>query len=275
MVWFYKRSRIVDEPEVCQSDVKIIVGRQRSGTTVFRELLKTAGALDCDEVFHGDLNHPNRFYSFLLTEISKDPKLIHPRHHGALFWKFIEQLRKLALGKPIVMDIKYFALNLIPSQEDVEGRRPFLFNFMAESKACVVHIIRRNKLRVLVSEEIARATGRWSATQSSELAVGKPRTHVDAHQVVASIQRLIEQDEEVAQMLGSLGNVERLFYEEMFSGSQFSQKTLTVASRLMGQPVRHATPLNVRMNPEPLSELISNYREIASALRRTKFKWML
>lgn len=259
-----------------KSDLVFIIGRERSGTTVFRNLLKRSGAIDCDEILHGDLSRRYRFYRYLQDRLQDDPSLIHPRKHPKVFREYIEELRVQAQGRPLAMDVKYFALNLIPAHEATAGQSPFLFNFMRNNNAHVVHIIRKNKLRVFISQEIARATGKWSAEKPEQLPRNKPRINVNPQQALNFIGRLIKQDEAIANILRDIPGVHRLIYEEMFlDNGNFSDKTIEVAEACLEKTIEDNRPGNLRMNPDPIAHLVENYNEIHKAISVTQYAWMV
>ncbi|MEM9049027.1 MAG: hypothetical protein AAGC92_09930 [Pseudomonadota bacterium] len=257
-------------------DLVFIVGRQRSGTTVFRRLLVQAGALDCDEIFHGNLGRPNRFFAYVAARAETDRALIHPQNHMQLFRDFIAKLRREADGAVLAMDVKYFGLNLIPAREDVEGKRPFMVQYMAKNRAHVVHIVRRNKLRVHVSEEMSKTTGRWSAGQTRHLPQHKPRLTLDIGATLRMVGKLEALDQRVGRQLASLPGLARLDYEAMFrSDGLFSDRTVEIASAFMGGAELVRTPSNLRMNPEPLDALIENFSAVRAAFENTPHRWML
>lgn len=258
------------------SDLIFIIGRQRSGTTVFRDMLARHGAIDCDEIFHGQLGREHRFYDYILQRMKSEPHLVHPEHHARLFHEYIEAQRKAAGGRKLAMDVKYFGLNLIPLREDVDNRTPYIINFMRYSQAHVVHIIRRNKLRVHVSEEMAKATGRWSAGRVDHLVSEKPKLTLDIAQTLGTIDRLIMQDDRVKALLDTIPTVARLHYDEMFDASGLFTKTVQqVAARFLDIEAVDPKPGNLKMNPEPLAKLVANYDDVAKALDDTHHAWML
>lgn len=258
------------------SDLIFIVGRQRTGTTVFRDLLARHGAVNCDEIFHGDLSRPHRFFGHVLKEMEANPQVIHPHHHARLFHEYIEVERSAAGGRKLAMDVKYFGLNLIPQHEDVDNSMPFVVNFMRHSKAHVVHVIRRNKLRVYVSEEMSRETGRWSAEKAEHVLIEKPKLKIDVKLALQFIDRLTRQDDRVSTMLAAIPFVARLHYDEMFTADGlFSDAAQDVAARVMDLDGVDPKPGNLKMNPEGLGDLVENYEELAAAIQNTPHEWML
>ncbi|QUS36234.1 hypothetical protein [Falsirhodobacter algicola] len=258
------------------SDLIFIIGRQRSGTTVFRRLLARHGALDCDEIFHGNLNARHRFYGFVRDRAAQDPAMVHPEHHAFLFRKYIERQREVAAGRKLAMDVKYFGLNLIPQREDVDSRSPFIVSFLQESQAHVVHLVRRNKLRIFVSEEMATMTGRWSAETAGDLVTRKPALEIDVRRAVTAIRTLLQQDRRVGALLDAVPQVERVFYDEMFDAEgHFQPPVRRLAARMMDIPEASSQPDNLKMNPERLRDLVANYDDLARALQGTAHEWML
>lgn len=261
------------------SDLIFIIGRQRSGTTVFRDLLMRHGAMDCDEIFHGDLANKFRFFRYVRERLQDEPQLIHPENYAGLFRSYIQELRKKSGGKKLAMDVKYFGLNLIPSLSFLNLRmdtRPFIINFMQNNSAHVAHIVRRNKLRIILSEEMAKTTGRWSSGRVEHLVSDKPKIVIDTDQIMGAISRLIKQDERVSGMLEGVPGVARLNYHEMFDEiGMFTPKVQDTAARFLNLSSVDPKPGNLKMNPEPLSELVENFVELRNCIAATDHKWML
>lgn len=258
------------------SDLIFVVGRQRTGTTVFRELMAQHGAFDCDEIMHGDISRPNRFYAFVKKEHERNARAVHPETHRALFHRFINVLREKSNGQKLVLDVKYFGLNLIPSYEDVASASPFLVDYMRSSGAHVVHIVRQNKLRVLISELIAKQSGRWSAQTAEQLVSQKAKVMLRTDSLVSSIEAMQSVDETVKLLLDTVPNVHRLFYEDMFTNEgRFSRSSVDVAEKCLDRGDICSIPLTLKMNPEPIKTLVSNYDSIYDILSTTMHAWML
>lgn len=261
---------------VSKSDLIFIVGRQRSGTTVLRDLVARAGALNCDEIFHGDMTRPYRFYGFVSELIRKDQRFVHPQNHAGAFWQYINHLRSEAAGRKIAMDVKYFGLNLIPQLEDVDSRTPFMFSFFRNTQAHVIHVVRKNKLRVFVSEEMSRQTGKWSAEKADHIVKEKPALNIDPTEALAFTMRQIAIDGRVASLMKDIPSASHINYEEMFDAAgNFSPATMQIAERVMGMPGLSNIPGNLKMNPEPLDVLVSNFSDLRATFSDTPYEWML
>lgn len=257
------------------SDLIFVLGRERSGTTVLRLALAAAGALDCDEIMHADLTRRHRFWAYAAERIAAEPRLAHPQHHPRLFRDYIDRLRAEAAGRPLAMDVKYWGLSLVAVSGEIVPRPPFLIRYMRHQRAHVVHLARRNKLRQVLSREIARASGRWAASRPEHQTAPKPKVDLPPAEIVAQIERLAAQEATVRAMLAPLERVRSLVYEEMFTeGGAWSQEIRALVAEVTGGAAPDR-PAHLRQNPEPVAELVADPEALARALAPTPHAWML
>lgn len=257
-------------------DLIFIVGRQRSGTTVVRNLFKSHGALDADEIFHGNLSRPYRFYNFVLEKIKTEPGAVNPATHQRIFREYIEYLRNEAKGAPIVIDLKYFAFNAIPTKEDVGGTRPYLVRFLRRSKSRIIHIIRLNKLRIHVSELMAIESGQWSVRRADQLVKEKRPLTLNPRETLARVNELQKQEAIAKRLLGEVSTCHEFIYENMFdSEGMFAPDVIHTVESILKLKDLCRTPQSLPTNPEPLASLIANYSELAAVFRGTSNAWML
>jgi len=259
-----------------ESDLIFIIGRQRSGTTVLRKLLHQHGAVDCGEIFHGDFTREGNFYAYLLERIETEPSLVHPHRHAQVFAEYVEKLRADANGAKIAMDVKYFALHLIPLPKIGIDTIPFILRFIRRQQASVLHLIRRNKLRVLVSAKLSRETDHWEQERQDGPFENKPKISIHPKQAIRKIANMQEKDEMVEKLLANMPNCSRIYYENMFSpDGNFSEETLKIVKPIMGLDATSNVPEHIRMNPEPLEMLVENYADIRRELMNSSYRWML
>jgi len=256
------------------SDLIFIVGRQRSGTTVLRHLLARHGALDAGEIFHSNLHLKHRFYAFVGERAMEDRSFIHPTRHRELFLEFIANLRRESAGGPIAIDVKYSFLNSIGLPWPSAGR-PHIVRFMREVNAQVFNVVRQNKLRALVSEKMALANGVWWAGKPEDLPSDKCALKLNVDETLRRLSQLEQEDRQASTLLSGVPHCRTLYYEAMFreDGVFADEVVKCVAAVLQREPI-NPRPTDLPTNPEPLSELIENFSEIAEALRGTPFHWM-
>ncbi|MBR9762948.1 MAG: hypothetical protein GYB53_05315 [Rhodobacteraceae bacterium] len=262
---------------MAQTDLIFLLGRHRSGTTVFRDLLERCGGMNCHEIMSAKLEAERGFYGYVARRVAEDPKWVWPIRHQRLFADYIEELRGEARGRRILLDLKYWGLNLIPVSEDVTGARPFLVEFIDTRDSPVIQIVRRNKLRLITSEALLNASGKWFAAAGEGPDVEeKPKITLPPETLLAEIGRLIGMDTAIRAMLAPLSNAHELTYEEMFAESgEFAGRTRALAGQVMGCAEVPLAPSHRKMNPEPLSQILGNYAQVAAALEGSPHEWML
>lgn len=253
-----------------------IIGRQRTGTTVFRELLSENGAVDCNEVFHGDINsHKYRFYKYYLDKIKDNSSLILPSNKAFIYREFMKKIKDENNQKHLAIDVKYFAIYDLNDHGRLLEDRPYIVDHI-ENQMCV-HIKRKNKLEVIVSEEISKKTKKWSLSKEDNDFKKNKKIKINTNTLISEIEKLDLLDTKMTFLLKDIKNHEELYYEDMFDNNGlFSKRTIGVAKRLLSTERDISNvPKNIKMNPEPLSQRVSNWNDVVNELSGTKFEWML
>ena len=148
---------------------------------------------------------------------------------------------------------------------------------LQHNKVKVVHLYRRNGLRVLVSSLVntAAVNGEIDYPLHSFEATEAQRVTVNAGALVTEIERYLDNIELVTRQLAGL-LVKELHYEQLIGrdgGMRLDrQYELCKFFDIIPMPMRSDM---VRLNPEPLNELIANYGDVEAVLKPTKYRWML
>ncbi|HSL41882.1 MAG TPA: Stf0 family sulfotransferase [Anaerolineales bacterium] len=131
----------------------------------------------------------------------------------------------------------------------------------------VIHLTRRNRLKTVISLEIAFKTGHWTKSSKS----GGPR---DKHLIVDPallMKRLeqIEQGEAATRARFSDRRVLEVVYEDLV---QSPREMFASVGEYLG--VDDIDPDKIKLkkqNPETVQQLITNYDEVETSLRNTRF----
>lgn len=131
----------------------------------------------------------------------------------------------------------------------------------------VIHLTRRNRLRTVISLEIAFKTGQWTKSGSS----GGPREKRVTLDPLKLIQRLeqIEEGEIATRRRFCDRQILEIVYEELV---QSPEQAFAAVGTYLG--VEGIDPGKIRLkrqNPETLQQLIVNYGEVEAVLQNTKF----
>ncbi|HEY3477118.1 MAG TPA: hypothetical protein VGK56_21060, partial [Anaerolineales bacterium] len=126
---------------------------------------------------------------------------------------------------------------------------------------------RRNRLRTVISLEIAFKTGRWTKSGNSGASKEK-RVTLDPLKLIQQIEQ-IEAGEAATRLHFCDRAILEVVYEELV---QSPQEVFSQVGAYLG--VAGIDPGKIRLkrqNPETLADLIVNYSEVEAVLRTTRF----
>lgn len=138
---------------------------------------------------------------------------------------------------------------------------------MAYRDLKVIHLTRRNRLKTVISLEIAFKTGHWTKSSHS----GGPRDKRLILDPALLLKRLeqIEQGEAATRARFSDRPVLEVVYEELV---QSPREGFAAVGKYLG--VDDIDPDKIKLkkqNPESVQQLITNYDEVETSLRNTRF----
>jgi LPS sulfotransferase NodH len=133
----------------------------------------------------------------------------------------------------------------------------------------IIHLKRRNKLRTMVSELIARRNRIWHTREAEGLrAVDEKRVVVDPEQATIDFERIQKYEDWAEEYFESVPMI-TLYYEDLVADVQGTFSKICELFEVREAPIK--TYL-LRQNPEPLQDLVINYDTLVAYLRRTKWE---
>ena len=142
--------------------------------------------------------------------------------------------------------------------------------FLACKDLKIIHVIRRNRLRTVISLEIAFKTGQWTQSNKanpSEIKV--KRLMMDPSKLIRRLEQ-IEEGEATARARFQDRQILEVIYEELIKSPTSVFESVGIYLGVNG-----IDPGQIRLrrqNPETLQQLIINYEEVAAALRNSRFE---
>jgi LPS sulfotransferase NodH len=213
-----------------------IVGNARTGSNYLLDGLKSSPAV---RMYHEIFASHNR-------EIGKD------------FEKILSTLYQYESQLTRVVGFKLFYNHLT----DEEWQR-----LVACKDLKVLHLTRRNRLRTVISLEIAFKTGRWTKSGSSS-SLSEKRVTLDPQRLLSQLEH-IEDGEAATRARFCDRPILEIVYEDMV---QSPREVFASVGAYLG--VNDMEPGKIRLkrqNPERLTQLIVNYDEIEAVLKETRF----
>jgi LPS sulfotransferase NodH len=140
---------------------------------------------------------------------------------------------------------------------------------LAHKELKIIHLTRRNRLRTVISLEIAFKTGQWTQSGkkvSSE--IKERRLQLEPSRLIQRLEQ-IEAGEAAARVRFRDREILEVVYEDLVSSPL---ESFEAVGRFLG--VRGIDPKQIRLrrqNPEPLQQLLVNYDEVEAALLNTRF----
>jgi LPS sulfotransferase NodH len=214
----------------------MIVANARTGSNYLLDGLKTAPAI--------------RTYHEIFAP--------HIREMGRDFEKILSTIYQYESKSTQMVGFKVFYNHLT----DEEWKK-----LAARTDLKVIHLTRRNRLRTVVSLEIAFKTGRW--TQSGNSAgLKEKRIKLDQSKLLKRLEQ-IKEGEVATRARFSDRSMLEIVYEELVRSPH--NAFATVGAYLGIDGIDPGKIRLKRQNPESLAQLIANYDEVESLLKNTGF----
>lgn len=257
----------------------IVYGGQRTGSTLIRTSLNGHPGIVC-------------FGEVLLPWLDSEPSLRGAlQSQGCPQWirmmpavrrRFLESLwhENAATGAGAVgVKIMYNQISLWPKLSYLYPPAGRLFldsgllGWLRHNEAVVVHTLRRNHLKMVVSHVRARQTGEFHRRNSQETGA-TCKVVVPVRGLMARLRR-IESAEKVARAAVRGLRTMDVYYEDYIGGKRGEIEAGLCAA--LGQPVPASgltSPLR-KVSSDDLRELVANYDEIAMILAGTRYEGFL
>jgi hypothetical protein len=266
------------------SDVVVMLARQRSGTNPLRDVLDTHADLFCTpEVFHdrpspdAHLEVETNFFSF----VERHPQGSLSRAHGwgqqqAIFRDFLDFLRGFTEKRFVVVDVKYNATHHLNAAWKFISAEPTMFPFIRNDRLYVLNLTRRNYLRYYLSQSKANRSQSWTA-----LSTTRPRDDkiaLDVEDMVRSLELCRAENEIIDRSFAGYERYLNVDYADLFPtmGAPVSGDALARITGWLGLDGDFQNdPAYRKQAVLGLSETIENYDEVAQALAGTPFEYCL
>jgi LPS sulfotransferase NodH len=230
--------------------------------------------------------------NFLADLLNSHPRarcfgeIFNPSSVDRIRWKCVgyettSELLQLRDDDPVAL-LERVVFSNHPSEAQACGFKLFYYHaqkppwdavwpFLREDRSLeVIHLRRRNELRKHVSEEVARATGRWHIANDAD-AHRDISLELDIERCLRAIDVFREQEQRALAALGPHETLD-LYYEDLIQDTVARMGEVLRFLGLDERPLRAGTKKQIR---QPLSDLISNYGEVRDALAHTRWSRFL
>jgi len=272
------------------SDVVVLLARQRSGTNALRDVLDSHQEVFClPEVFQAEPSPKARFeveanyFNFLdARKDSLKRALTSEDAQGEFFLEYLQFLGTFSEKRYMVVDIKYNSAHNVDGPWRDIGGAPSLFRFIKSNEMRVLNLTRLNYLRYYLSWIKTERTRKYhlhAANSDAPMKVEDEGIAIDLDDLLFRLELCSSEDRLVRQVLGGHSGYLAIEYEELFPriGEPPSEEVLGRVAGWLGIDAEFpkSQPRYRKQSVLPLSEAITNYDEVAEALRGTEFEYVL
>lgn len=219
------------------------------------------------------LSHHRSGSTWVHTALNSHPRILSVGEELRIYFsrqKGTEELKKF-FRQPQSRLVQALGCKLF--YEDAYTPEGLLFwEYWRKKRYKVIHLQRRNLLRIVVSEEIARQQQHWSSTEDSSLP-GTEKAVEFLPEVLMQRMAHIENLQEVfSRQLKDYPKVLTVWYEDLVAEPEAQFERM---QHFLGVAPRALFTLLIRQNPEPLQELLLNYDELQLYLKGNKWESFL
>ena len=213
--------------------------------------------------------HPRTGSNMLSSYLNSHPNI---KMHGEMFSKLngrsIRDIYKVfRKNKP--RQIKASGFKLFYTHPEDGNQEEMLRLIERMPQPVIIHLIRKDKLRMMASLKIALSTDVWGLKEGhAPIPADQKKVNIAPEEALKFLADIIHYELRTeARFKG--GHYLRLTYEDLASHPDTCLSSIFKALKVSPQP---AITNYVRTNPEPLHELISNYQELVDQGIVQKFK---
>jgi len=273
--------------------VRLLLSTQRSGSHLLKSFIESrfptvicSGELLEEPVafarqFPTLSSHPEFPHFWLWYELEAAARAISvaPDKRIEAFEAYLSKLYALVQPRDLVIDAKYNSIRSLSGYWDTDSGSNDFTSFIISRKIPVLHLIRKNILRVIVSKKLAELTGIWHRTKERSADELLPKVWLDPHGVVVDIRYALQLTQDYRNRLSGYPDYEEIVYEDFIRTQNFPHpgshlRTLVhFLGRRAGATGDGSLPFK-KTTPDDPSEVVENWDDVLRAVRATEYAWM-
>jgi hypothetical protein len=237
----------------------IILTTQRTGSTFLTDCLRSHPDIECaGEILNGDPDEPQPSYRGPFKDVLKAYR--YARSGAWLADRWIRNFYARGSAKVRCFKAMYNQLS-----------RPFAMRYFRENpEVRVVHLRRENLLKVHVSTLLMSKRRNVQARARTD----PVWICVDPGQAIASMREARSVHEKFERTFARHPRLQ-LAYEELFDGQNLRAESARAVCDFFGVRECPMSSSLLKLNPESLRDMVTNYDELAAAISRSEFAAML
>jgi LPS sulfotransferase NodH len=271
--------------------VRLLLSRQRSGSHFLKSFIESrfSGVVCSGEVLEKPADtqspvlpaHPeiSRFWSWYAREAAAGHISAAPDQRLAAFEFYLRHLVWLTKPNDLVIDVKYNCVRSLSGYEDTDHGSTDFTTFLRCAQIPVLHLIRENILKMVVSHELARQSGIWHRTHEKDSTEKLPRFPLDPARVLRAIAQSDRLTRDYQEHFIDYPGYEEVVYEDLVREQHLgpAATSLQIVTHFLGRKPLASAASDVwcrKTTPDDPAEVVENWDEIVAVLRDTEYAWM-
>jgi LPS sulfotransferase NodH len=270
---------------------RLLLSTQRSGSHFLKSFIEARfpNVACTGEVLEQpfDKQHPvlpsnpeiSRFWPWYIKEAAAKSISAAPDKRISAFEFYLTKLIWLAEPRDLVIDVKYSSIRTLSGYWDSDHGSCDFTTFIRMKEIPVLHLIRRNILKMIVSDKLARETGNWHLTPNKPDPVSLPKIRLEPKKVLRLIIDSDRLTQDYQERFSDYPHYEEVVYEDFVREQKQSEpgnglKTLT---RFLGKTPHESNQSRIgfrKTTPNDPSEVVENWDEMVHFLTATDYAWM-
>lgn len=273
--------------------VRFLLSTQRSGSHFLKSFIEThfANVICSGETLENPFSPAHQ-----APTLSTHPEVLHfwpwykreaadgnisgaPEKRIEAFEVYLTKLAALTAPRDLVIDTKYNSIRALSGCKDTEYGPEDFISFLTSRKIPVLHLIRKNILRTIISYKLARDTGVWHRTVERSSDEPLPKIRLNPKGVLLEIRYGIKLIQEYQSRFSGYPGYGEIIYEEFIQEQKYSEpgRNSRILARFLDKmplvPSQKTLPFK-KTTPEDPSEVVENWDEVAGLLQGTNHAWM-
>ncbi len=233
----------------------VVLTTQRTGSTFLVECLNSHPDIECaSEILIGS---PDTFGPERRGRFNRTVKIVNILRRGA--WRPGNRMSRLYAGGTARVKAFKAMYNQLAN--------PFALRYLRRNEDIrVLHLRRENLLKAHVSRLLMRKRDRVQTTTPVDVVT----THVDPRQAIFSMRKAQSQHERFEALFAGHPRIQ-IAYEELFDGANLQAITAERICDFLGVARHRMSSRILKLNPESLRDMVTNYDELEAAVSHSEF----
>lgn len=235
-----------------------IISTQRSGSTLLRRSLDQHPDIRCaGEVFFPGYRKSLSYSKYVEQSVSR--KILDKLWRWKSVDNYLNWLFSVDGYQAVGFKFMYAQSRWLPF------KYPMVMRYLAECDARIIHMVRDNPLKIAVSRQVAKQT----SVYHSRVSVGASSVVLDTDSLLGDLERIQNEKQEWRNRLKKYSVLE-VSYESFVSDR--SRESARILKFLQVDLKDLPYSGMVKVNPDSLASVLSNYREVTELLSGSKYE---